>query len=81
MRLSQFGPGTALLAASVGRVETGELHKIERKIALFPAASPIIDHERESFAVLIGPARITLSLVPDGSLNGLGNQRVFDGIE
>ena len=53
----------------------GQLHIVKREIPLLPTTSPILDHQWEQVRILSGSKPVGLPLVPDGTLDGIGNGR------
>ena len=66
-----LSPGARLL----GR-EVGQLHPVEREIALLPRVAPGLDHQREQVPVLVGAARIRFALVPDRAADAVADHRL-----
>src|SRR5262245_5302563 len=51
--------------------EIGQLHPIEREVALLPVFAPRLNHEWEHIAILVGATRVRLALVPDSAADGV----------
>ena len=80
--LAQFSP-VALdrLCSNVGEralavlVPRRQLNGQEGEIALIPIGAPITNHVSEEAAILPGPTRVGLTLVPNGTGNCVGHER------
>jgi len=75
LRLLKFRPGTVHRLGLLS-LKISELDPEEREIALAPFLAPLGDHQREEFAIVVGPPGIALTLIPDRALHGVADDRV-----
>ena len=74
LRLAQLRPGT-LARLGLDGLERRELNLKEGELALIPIVTPVADHVGEQRPVLISALGVRFALIPDGALDGVGNER------
>ena len=79
LRLAQLGKRAIALFAG-GAAEVGDLHEQEREIALVPLLSPLLDDDRHDLAVLEGTVGIALPLIPEHTLDAIGDNLRDDAV-
>ena len=73
LRLPGFGQASRVTIPVAVR---GQLHEQEGEIALVPVLSPVGDHGREELFVLLCPAGVRFTLIPDRPADAEGDDRV-----
>ena len=76
---SQLGP-IRFYGFCIACFVVGQLHDVEGE-GLLPACAPIVYHDGEQLAVLVGARCVCLALIPDGSANSIGDEGRNHGVE